>query len=126
MNGAIVHFEIPADDVERAKAFYGKAFGWKIQSFPGFDYHMVQTTPSGPDGRPTTPGGINGGMLKRQAPVERPVVTVNVADMEEALREVPRLGGSVVRGKEPVGDMGWAAYVKDTEGNVVGLWQSKA
>jgi predicted enzyme related to lactoylglutathione lyase len=66
MNGQVVHFEIPADDVERARGFYREAFGWQLAPVPDMDYTMVTTTPSGPEGMPTEPGAINGGMLARQ------------------------------------------------------------
>ena len=71
------------------------------------------------------PGAINGGMLKRQDPVKSPVITINVSDVDQALKRIEQNGGKTVRGKEAVGDMGYAAYFKDSEGNVVGLWQNK-
>jgi uncharacterized protein len=52
-------------------------------------------------------------------------VTISVADIDAALKNVEKLGGSQVGKKMPVGDMGWSAYFKDTEGNVIGLWQNK-
>jgi hypothetical protein len=123
MSGQVVHFEIPADDLARAQEFYRAAFGWQINSMPGMDYSLVTTTPSGDRG-PLEPGAINGGMLARQEPVTAPVVVIEVDDIDMALGQVEGLGGKVVRGRDPVGDMGFAAYVQDTEGNTVGLWQS--
>lgn len=123
MSGKVVHFEIPADDIKRAQSFYKKAFGWRIDSVPGMGYAMVGTTPSDKNGMPTEPGSINGGMLTRQGPVKSPVITILVDDMDAALENLTELGGKVVRKKETVGDMGYAAYFKDTEGNVVGLWE---
>lgn len=120
----VVHFEIPADNLERAQGFYRQAFGWAVSSVPGMGYTLVQTTPSGKDGSPAEPGAINGGMLARQAPITNPVVTIEVASIDDSLKQIEKLGGRAVRGKQPVGDMGFAAYVRDTEGNVVGLWQS--
>jgi uncharacterized protein len=119
----VVHFEIPAANVKRAKEFYTKAFGWQINDFPGMNYAMVGTTDSDENGMPKNPGAINGGMLKRQKPVSTPVITVDVEDIDASLKEIKKLGGTVSRKKEPVGDMGFAAYFKDTEGNVIGLWQ---
>jgi predicted enzyme related to lactoylglutathione lyase len=123
---SVVHFEIPAKDVKRASAFYAKAFGWTFTQFPGFEYWSVGTTPSDKDGRPTSPGAINGGMGKKgvMAP-KQVVVTIGVPDIDRALANVKKLGGKQVGKKQPVGDMGWAAYFSDTEGNVIGLWQSK-
>ena len=123
MSGQVVHFEIPADDVARAEEFYRAAFGWQISSMPGMGYSLVTTTPSGDRG-PLEPGAINGGMLARQEPITAPVVVIEVDDIDAALSQVTDLGGDVVRGREPVGDMGFAAYFRDTEGNVVGLWQN--
>lgn len=123
MSGRVVHFEIPVDDVERARAFYGKAFDWKMQAVPGMGYTLVTTTPTGDRG-PTTPGAINGGMLKRGAPVAVPLVTVEVADIDASLKTIAALGGAAVRSKTAVGDMGFAAYFRDSEGNVIGLWEN--
>lgn len=123
MSGKVVHFEIPADDVARAQEFYRAAFGWQLNTMPGMDYALVTTTPSGEEG-PLEPGAINGGLLARQDPVTTPLVVVEVDDMDAALEQVTKLGGEVARPGFPVGDMGIAAYVRDTEGNIVGLWQS--
>ena len=125
MPGKVVHFEIPADNVERAKSFYSKAFGWQISQYPGMEYHMVGTTPVDQKTQmPTEPGAINGGMTKRQDPVKNTVITIDVNDIESSLKSIEKLGGKVVQKKQPVADMGFTAYFKDTEGNVVGLWQS--
>jgi predicted enzyme related to lactoylglutathione lyase len=74
---------------------------------------------------PNEPGYINGGMFQRseQFP-QTPVITVDVASIDDALQKIESLGGSKLIGKEKVGDMGFAAYFKDTEGNVVGLWET--
>ena len=121
MADPVVHFEIPADDVERARTFYHKAFGWKVNAIPGMGYTIFHTTATDPNGMVQTPGNINGGMMARQDPIKSIVITVQVADMEKALKAVQAAGGKVVRGKEPVQGIGFAAYVKDPEGNTVGL-----
>jgi hypothetical protein len=123
MSGKVVHFEIPADDVERAQDFYSKAFGWRINSIPEMGYTMVGTTPSDEQGLPTELG-INGGMLKRQEPITSPVITIDVPDVEAALKTIEELGGKVALGKTKVGDMGFSAYFTDTEGNTMGIWQN--
>ena len=125
MPGKVVHFEIPADNVERAKTFYKKAFGWQIEKYPGMEYHGVGTTPVDQKTRmPTEPGAINGGMTKRQDPVKNTVITIDVSEIDSSLKSIEKLGGKVVQKKQPVADMGFTAYFKDTEGNVVGLWQN--
>ena len=123
---SVVHFEIPAKDPKRASAFYTKAFGWNFAQTPGFEYWMAGTTESDKNGRPKQPGAINGGMGEKgvMAP-DAVTVTIAVKDIDAALEKVTKLGGKPHGKKNPVGDMGWAAYFKDTEGNVIGLWQSK-
>ncbi len=125
MPGKVVHFEIPADNVERAKSFYQKAFDWQINQYPGMEYHMVGTTPVDQKTQvPTEPGAINGGMTKRNNEVKNTVITIDVQDIDSSLKSIEKLGGKTVQKKQPVGDMGFTAYFKDTEGNIVGLWQS--
>ena len=68
-------------------------------------------------------GCIGGGMLQRQDPVQSPVIVLQVDDIDAARRAIGRHGGATVRAKMPVGDMGFAAYFTDSEGNLVGLWQ---
>jgi len=124
MAGRVVHFEIPYDDGDRARKFYAEAFDWQLQEMPGMEYTLVLSGPSGDQG-PTEPGYINGGMLAREeSAATGPVLVVDVPDIEAALERVGALGGSTVVPKQPVGEMGFTAYVKDPEGNVVGLWET--
>jgi uncharacterized protein len=123
MSDRVVHFELPADNVERAEGFYRDAFGWAINPAPEMSYTMVGTVPSGENGMPSEPGAINGGMMRRQEPVSHPVITIAVDGIAEALERVERLGGKIVRDRFPIGDMGFGAYFSDTEGNVLGLWE---
>lgn len=119
-----MHFEIPVDDLERARKFYRSVFGWKTRSMPDMDYTMVQTTEVGKDRMPVERGAINGGMMKRGRVVSAPVITVEVDDIGAAISKAERQGGKLALGKQTVGDMGFSAYVKDSEGNLIGLWQS--
>jgi len=122
---SVVHFEIPADDPTRASKFYSDAFGWNIMKWEGtMPYWMLGTTDSDNNGRPKNPGAINGGMGKREGPLKSIVVTIMVADIEKALQKVEKAGGKTVEKKQAVGDMGFSAYFKDSEGNVVGLFQA--
>lgn len=123
--GGVVHFEIPADDQERAKKFYQEALGWRIDPVPGMDYNMVVTTPMDEStGAPTEPGAINGGMFAREDALKTPVITVDVEDINATLATVEALGGAVVKPRETIPGMGSFAYFKDTEGNVMGLWEN--
>ncbi len=123
MSARVVHFEIPHDDAERARSFYREAFGWDVQSLPDMGYTIVSTGPAGDQG-PTEPGYINGGMLQRSELSRAPVLTIAVEDIDAALATVESHGGTTVRGRLPVGKMGFAAYFTDSEGNVMGLWEN--
>jgi predicted enzyme related to lactoylglutathione lyase len=123
MSGRVVHFEIPYDDGDRARAFYNKVFGWEVMEMPEMSYTMATSGPSGDEG-PTEPGFINGGLMQREELFKSPNLVIDVENIEDALKAVADAGGSTVSDRQPVGDMGFAAYVKDTEGNLVGLWET--
>ena len=124
----VVHFEIPVDNVERAKKFYA-VFGWNLQDWPmsdGSTYIGVHTTPIDEKTHmPLKPGAINGGMFKRTGDeLKTPLITIEVANIDTTLKKVEKSGGKTVKSKTPVADMGFIAYFKDTEGNIVGLWEN--
>lgn len=123
MSGRVVHFEVPFDDAERARAFYAEAFGWTFVDGLGRHYVNVQPGPVGDDGRPTEPGSINGGLMRRESPSDRTLITIEVDDIAAALAQVEAAGGQVVLPPQHVADYGKTAYVKDTEGNIVGVWE---
>jgi len=113
----VVHFEIPADDTERAVAFYTDVFGWKFQKWDGpMPYWLITT---GPDGQP----GINGGLLPRQCPGASTVNTVTVDSVDESLKAIESKGGKINSPKMAVPGIGWLAYCLDPEGNTFGLLQ---
>jgi len=124
----VVHFEIPVDDLERAKKFYGAIFGWGIQDWPmpgGIVYTGIRTVPVDEETyMPKEPGAINGGMTKRSKEVPAPVITINVGSIDEYIKKIEAAGGKAVMPKGEVPDMGYYAYFLDTEGNVIGLWES--
>jgi len=124
MSARVVHFEVPFDDADRARSFYRDVFDWQIQEMAEMGYNMVSTGPTSDEGMPSEPGFIGGGMLQRQAPINTPVITLQVDDIDAALVAVNKHGGSTVGEKMPVGDMGFAAYIHDSEGNLMGLWQT--
>ncbi len=119
----VVHFEVPAEDMERAKEFYTKVFGWKIDRVPNMDYHMVSTVETDEKGMPKTSGAINGGMMMKHDDTPSPVIVIKVADIEESLKKVKASGGKVVMETQRVGDMGLYARFLDPEGNIMGVWQ---
>jgi hypothetical protein len=119
-----VHFEIHAADPERAIRFYGLLFGWTFERWSGgdVDYWLVRTGE-----------GIDGGLLKRQGPEPAPqaavnawVCTVQVDDLDPYLGTAEAAGGRVVVPRTVIGTMGWSAYFKDPEGNLVGLFEAAA
>ncbi|NLG28411.1 MAG: VOC family protein [Chloroflexi bacterium] len=113
----VIHFEIAADDPERAVAFYRQAFGWKIEKWEGpMEYWLVET---GPADEP----GIDGGLGRRTSPGEGTVNTIGVDDIDAALEKVLTNGGKVIGPKHAVPGVGWLAYCADTEGNAFGLMQ---
>ena len=124
MAGRVVHFEIPHDDGDRARGFYQKAFGWQLQHMPEMNYTIAMTGPSGDQG-PSEAGFINGGLMQRQDDYKAPNIVIDVDNIEDALKAVDDAGGTAVQERMPVGDMGFAAYFRDTEGNVIGLWETK-
>jgi predicted enzyme related to lactoylglutathione lyase len=126
MAGRVVHFEVPYSDGDRARAFYREAFGWNLMEMPELNYTMASTGPVDEQSMPSEPGFINGGMFERTEDLRGPMLTIDVEDLDTALKTVESLGGKQVGEKLPVGDMGFAAYFEDPEGNIIGLWQTAA
>lgn len=125
MTGRVVHFEVPFSDGDRARSFYQQAFGWQLNEMPETKYTIVSTGPAGENGMPAEPGFIGGGMFEREPDnPQGPVITIDVKSIDDALATIRSLGGDAVGEKTQVGEMGFAAYFTDTEGNVMGLWES--
>ena len=124
MSGRVVHFELPFDDGERAREFYRQVFGWRLEEMPGMDYTLAMSGPVAAGGMPSEPGYINGGLFARGRELRGPVLVIDVASIDDALAQVSAAGGATVLAKQAVGDMGFTAYVRDPEGNVVGLWET--
>jgi len=119
----VVHFEIHADNPERAATFYREVFDWQITKFGGpQDYWLVTT---GADSEP----GINGAILQRQGPVNGDsviayVCTIDVADIDATIAKATTQGATEALPKMTVQGIGWLAYFKDTEGNIFGMLQA--
>lgn len=111
----IVFFEIPADDIERAKAFYKNLFGWDIKKAEGMDYWLINTTGENP---------IMGGMMKRMD--ERQPITnyIDVDSIEDYSAKVDKLGGRVLVPKSPVKGYGYFSICMDSEKNIFALWKT--
>jgi predicted enzyme related to lactoylglutathione lyase len=120
----IVHFEIPADDMEKLRKFYSKLFGWKIEKTPGpIEYWMIETVPVDKKGMPIRPG-VNGGMMKKQQPEHKPVNYIAVESVDEYTKKIKALGGKVLVPKMEVPGIGWWALALDPEGNQFAILQS--
>jgi len=118
-----IHFEIHAENPERAVAFYTKVFGWQFTKWEGgaFPYWLIKTG----DG-----GGIDGGLLPRHGPppaegqaVNAYPVTMEVTSCDGMIATITANGGTIALPKMPIPGMGWLAYAKDTEGNIFGVMQ---
>ena len=119
----IIHFEIPADDVERSKKFYSDLFGWKIEKWPGStvddkEYWMITTTDEKGN------KALGGGMMKRQMSQHQNTNFIDVESVDEYSSKVQQLGGKVVVPKMSVPGMGYLAYCLDTENNSFGIWET--
>lgn len=121
----VVHFEIPADNEDRAQQFYEGVFGWKIMKspIPNWDYRLINTVETDEKGMPMKPGAVNGGLMKRGEPGQQPVIVIKVANLDESVRKAIAAGAKVVMEARPVGEIGTYARITDTEGNIVGVWQ---
>jgi predicted enzyme related to lactoylglutathione lyase len=123
MDHTIIHFEIPAADPEKLKQFYTGVFGWKIEKYPGpMEYWMIHTVPTDDKGMLQRPG-VNGGMLKKESPEQKPVNYIAVEDIDESIGKVKKLGGKIVTPKQEVPNIGWIATAEDPEGNHIALIQ---
>jgi hypothetical protein len=128
MSGKVVHFEIPYDDGDRAQRFYQGVFGWQLMPMPDMGYTIVMTGPTDEQTGPTEPGFINGGMFARSddSPGKGPNIVIDVPSIDDALEQVAEAGGKVAGEKMAVGEMGYAAYFSDPEGNLIGLWETRS
>ena len=116
--GRVSHFEITADDPDRAAEFYRKAFGWEFTDWGGPFKYLLATT------GPTDQVGINGAIMARNDRKQAVINTISVDSWEEGARAVAEAGGKVLMAKDAVPGQGYFAYCSDTEGNVFGIFQA--
>jgi predicted enzyme related to lactoylglutathione lyase len=111
MAGQVVHLEIPSDDTEKAREFWGGLFGWTFEQYPGpTEYHMTRINDQ------------QGAAISKEAG-SRPRVYFDIDDIKAGVAKVKELGGDADE-PMPVPNMGWFATCKDAEANEFGLWQS--
>lgn len=121
MDHTIVHFEIPANDVEKVRAFYEKVFGWAItQADSPIEYWIIQTVPMDQNGK-LLRSGVNGGMYRRMDPDNKPINYYSVESINDFLDKIVKLGGKVTQPKQEVSEVGWIAAAEDPEGNAFAL-----
>jgi len=124
----VVHFEITFDDQERAKEFYGSVFEWDLDDNDmgnGVVYTTATTVPIDDKMMPKEPGAINGGFTRRGSETPNPVITIGVDSIDDTLKKVEAGGGKVVTPRTPIENMGAFAYFIDSEGNTMGLWETR-
>lgn len=115
---SLIWFEIPADNISRAKKFYNSLFGWKITPFPGAaiaDYHHIDT--GGADASP------DGGLMKRMHPDHTITAYILVPSVTRGMARVKKLGGEICKPKTAVPGMGYFAICSDTEKNAFAIWE---
>ena len=113
----VVHFEIAADDPKRARAFYQKAFGWKISKWGGdMEYYLITT------GKKKEPG-IDGAIMKREKK-ESTMNTISVPSLSDSVKKIKAAGGKQLTKKSTIPNVGVFCYCQDTEGNVFGIMQT--
>jgi uncharacterized protein len=119
VQGDLCHFELPIKNLERAKGFYGKIFGWQFHDHPEIQYTTF-TTPGNQKG-----GSAVGGGLLQPTP-DMPFRVTNylcVDSIEEAAAKVKQLGGKLLNEKTEVQGFGWMQHFEDPEGNLLALWK---
>jgi predicted enzyme related to lactoylglutathione lyase len=115
-----VHFEIPAEDVNRAVKFFGDVFGWESSEFGENSGYFLATTGSEEE------DGIHGAIMKRKHPEQPLTNSINVDSIDKYVAKITEAGGQIVVPKMVIPSAGYLAYFKDTEGNIHGLWQEDA
>ena len=124
----VVHFEIPVDNRGRAEEFYATVFEWDVQDSDmggGSVYTLAGTVATDEKMQPKETGAINGGLMDRTSDLSVPVITIGVDSIDDSLKKVEAGGGSTITPRTPIPGMGAFGYFKDTEGNVIGLWEAQ-
>jgi predicted enzyme related to lactoylglutathione lyase len=113
----IVHFDIPAENVEKMRKFYSSLFSWKIERVAGpIEYYLIETAPKGK--------GVGGGMPKKEDQSQQPMNYYSVESVDEYSKKVKELGGKIIMPKQTVPGMGHFAVAIDPERNIFGLWEA--
>ena len=115
----IVHFDVPTENIIRAKKFYEELFGWKIEPVPGpMEYYEITTKDE--NGKE----GVAGGMGKRGQPDQKIVNYIGVKSIDKYIEKAKSLGGKIIMPKTTIPGFGYLSTFIDTEGNTIGLWET--
>ena len=117
----IEHFEVPAEDMERAKKFYEELFDWKISKTPGVEDYLSIATADQSGSK-----GLDGGIMRKKVPEHTTMNYIGVSSVDEYAQKVKKLGGKVVMDKTAVPGMGYFIVCLDTERNAFGIWETNS
>ena len=114
MGNPVVHFEICAKDLAKAREFYGKLFDWELKHEEEMNYTLVEVGE----------GSIGGGIMQAEEGKFPPYVTfyIQVDDLEASVRKAEELGARIIVPPTPIPNMGRFAMFNDPDGNMIGLW----
>jgi predicted enzyme related to lactoylglutathione lyase len=126
MNKTIIHFEIPAGNIEKLREFYENLFGWKFihSPIPDMDYWLIHTVPTDEEGMPLEQG-LNGGMYKKENEQQRPTNWISVPNIDEYISRLKELGGTLIVEKTEIPGVGLTAIGLDPENNHVAMLEPK-
>ncbi len=111
----VEHFEIPVDDIARAKAFYEEVLEYRYE--PWGDEMGMLTQPEGE--------GVNGDLHVRGS-LPHPTVVFTVDNIEATVALAIEHGGEQLGEIQPMSETTRWVYIKDSEGNIIGLFDEVA
>jgi len=117
MNG-LTHFEIPVNDIDKAKEFYSNLFDWEFNFIEEMNYLMFTTESEDGNSR------VGGGILKKQNESHTITNYITVKSVDESAKKVEELDGKIVMPKSAVPGMGWFVQFIDMDGNLLALWEN--
>lgn len=121
MPNNLMHFSINADDVQRARRFYEKSFGWQFTPWGPPNFYLIRT---GTDAEPGVQGALQG---RREIVKGKPMFglegTIGVDSIDETIAAIEANGGKIVMPKFEIPTVGTLIFFEDTEGTVIGAMQ---
>ena len=114
----LTHFEIPSNNIKKAKEFYSNLFDWEFNFIEEMNY-MMFTVPSSEASTP-----IGGGILQKQNDKHPIINYITVDNVDTDGEKIVELGGKIIVPKTPVPGMGWFIHFADLDGNVLAIWEN--